>query len=87
MVQATITRRALVDLPVNTFGTPPSMNTVGKDVMGQKRQIDAVTEPEYPWIASRVKASPARDQGRLRDEMSLPEVGQCPRDELSRIDL
>ena len=80
MVQTTHTRRALVDLPVNTFGTPPSMSQVGKDGTGLKRPIDAVTEAEYPWVASRVKVSPASIQSCRRDEVSLEKVSQCHKD-------
>lgn len=74
MAQFTPTRRALVDLPVNTFSTPSSMNSVGKASMGHKRQIQEVEEPEFAQPTSRVRVSPARSQSTLKDDALLGQV-------------
>ncbi|CAD6590761.1 MAG: hypothetical protein ASARMPREDX12_004723 [Alectoria sarmentosa] len=71
MAQSSPSRRALVDLPVNTLGTPSSMTTVGKASMGHKRQIQEVEEPEYAQSTSRVRVSPARSQSILKDDAPL----------------
>lgn len=70
MAQSTPERRALVDLPVNTFGTPSSMTTVGKVSISHKRQIQEVEEPEFAQPTSRVRVSPARPQTTLIDDVS-----------------
>ena len=75
MNQATPTRRALVDLPVNTMGTPSAIGNTRKSTTKHKRPIDAVAEPEYPLTPSRVKVPPFRPQKKFRDGMPLPEVG------------
>ena len=75
MSQATPTRRALVDLPVNTLGTPSAVGDDRKSSTTYKRPIEAVAEPEYPLAISRVKASATRPQNNLRDGMLLPDVG------------
>lgn len=74
MAQSTPTRRALIDLPVNTFGTPLSMTTVGKASMGQKRQIREVEEPEFPQATSRVRVSPVRSESTLKDDIPSRQV-------------
>lgn len=68
MAQITPSRRALVDLQVNTFGTPSSMTTVGKASVGHKRQIQEVDEPEFTQPTSRVRVSPARSQSATKDD-------------------
>ena len=68
MAQTTPSRRALVDLPVNTFSTPPSITAMRKAPMGQKRQIQEVEEPESAQPTSRVRVSPARSQSTLKDD-------------------
>ena len=62
MAQTPPSRRALVDLPVNTLGTPSSLTSLGKASMGQKRQIQEVEEPEFAQSRSRVRVSPVRYQ-------------------------
>ncbi|KAL9073613.1 MAG: hypothetical protein Q9161_002855 [Pseudevernia consocians] len=68
MALSTPTRRALVDLPVNTLGTLSGMTTVGKASMGHKRQIQEVEEPEFAQSTSRVRMSPARSQSTLTND-------------------
>lgn len=75
MAQSTPTRRALVDLPVNTFGTPSSMSTTGKASVGHKRQIHEVEDPEFAQPTSRVRVSPVRSQSTLKYDASS---GQTP---------
>ena len=77
MAQSSPSRRALVDLPVNTLGTPSSMTTVGKASMGHKRQIQEVEEPEYAQSTSRVRVSPARSQSILKDDAPLGQVSHA----------
>lgn len=74
MAQATPTRRALVDLPVNTFGTPSALSNPGKGTPSHKRTVDAVSEPEYPRLKSPVKVLHTDPQKGRKDEM---EVSQC----------
>lgn len=77
MAQSTPTRRALVDLPVNTLGTPSSMTTMGKASMGHKRPIQEVEEPEFAQSTSRVRVSPARSQSTLKDDAPSGQVSQA----------
>ena len=77
MAQSTPTRRALIDLPVNTFGTPPSMNKAAKTSMGHKRQIQEVEEVEFAQPTSRVRVSPVRSQNTLHDDTSLRQVSHA----------
>ena len=72
MAQASPTRRALVDLPVNTLGTPSSMHNTDKPFSSHKRAIDEVEEPEYTQPASRVCVSPSRPESTARN-MTQPE--------------
>ena len=74
MAQPTPSRRALVDLPVNTFSTPPSITAIRKAPMGQKRQIQEVEEPEFAQPTSRVRVSPARSQSTLKDDAASVQV-------------
>lgn len=74
MAQSTPTRRALTDLPVNTFGTPSSTTTVAKTSMGHKRQIQEVEEAEFAQPTSRVRVSPVRSQSTHTDDTSLGQV-------------
>lgn len=72
MAHATPTRRALVDLPVNTFGTPSEMNKPRKEAPSHmKRPFREVEEPEYTQPTTRVKVSPTRSQVTPSD---LPEA-------------
>lgn len=75
MAQTTPSRRALVDLPVNTFGTPSGTTTLGKAQMGQKRQIEEVEEPEFAQPRSRVRVSPVRSQSAPKDDVPSGQVG------------
>ena len=68
MAKTTPSRRALVDLPINTFGTSFSMTTSQKAAVGQKRQIQEVEEPEFAQPRSRVRVSPARSQSAPKDD-------------------
>lgn len=68
MAQTTPSRRALVDLPVNTFVSPSSMTTVGKPSMAQKRQIQEVEEPEFARPKARVRLSPVHSQSASKDD-------------------
>ena len=68
MAQTTPSRRALVDLPVNTFGTPTSMSTLGKAFMSRKRSIQEVEEPESAQPTSRVRLSPVSSQEAMNDD-------------------
>lgn len=77
MAQSTPTRRALIDLPINTFGTPSSMPPVGKTSMGHKRQIQEVEEPEFAQPTSRVRVSLARSQSTLKDKTPLGQVSHA----------
>ena len=74
MALSTPTRRALVDLPVNTLGTLSGMTTVGKASMGHKRQIQEVEEPEFAQSTSRVRMSPARSQSTLTNDAPSGQV-------------
>ena len=74
MAQTTPSRRALVDLPVNTLGTPSSITNVGKASMGQKRQIQEVGEPEFPQSRSRVRTSPVRSHSSPKDKTPSRQV-------------
>lgn len=74
MAQTTPSRRALLDLPVNTFGTPSSLTTAGKASMGHKRQIQEVEEPEFPQPTSRVRVSPAGSRNTPRNDAQLAQV-------------
>ena len=70
MTQFSAPRRALVDLPINTFGTPTKTNNPEK--AAGKRSIDLVTDPEYP--TPRVKMSPVRSQENSKIDGLLPKV-------------
>ena len=74
MALSTPTRRALVDLPVNTLGTLSGMTTVGKASMSHKRQIQEVEEPEFAQSTSRVRMSPARSQSTLTNDAPSGQV-------------
>ena len=74
MALSTPTRRALVDLPVNTFSTPSSLITGEKASMGHKRQIQEVEEPEFAQPTSRVRMSTASSQSTLKDVAPLGQV-------------
>ena len=74
MAQTPPSRRALVDLPVNTLGTPSGMTSLGKASMGQKRQIQEVEEPEFAQPRSRVRVSPVRYQSTSKDNTPLGQV-------------
>lgn len=78
MAQTTPSRRALVDLPVNSFGTPSSTSVVGKTSMGHKRQIHEVEEPEFAQPTSRVRVSPARSQSTLKDDAPSGQASHSP---------
>ena len=75
MAQTTPSRRALVDLPVNTFGTPSGLTVMGKASMGQKRQIQEVDEPEFARPRSRVRMSAVRSQSSSKDHTPSGQVG------------
>ncbi|KAK3175979.1 hypothetical protein OEA41_007301 [Lepraria neglecta] len=66
MAHATPTRRALVDLPVNSFSTPSAVRAMGKKSTGNKRRIHEVEEPESAQPTSRVSLSPARSASTLK---------------------
>ena len=74
MAQTPPSRRALVDLPVNTLGTPSGMTSLGKASMGQKRQIQEVEEPEFAQSRSRVRMSPVRRQSTSKDNTPCGQV-------------
>ncbi len=74
MALATPTRRALSDLPINTFGTPSTKGDIGKDALSNKRPIQVVADPEYAQPALRVRVSP-RSQTTLQGETPRQEVG------------
>ena len=74
MAQTPPSRRALVDLPVNTLGTPSGMTSLGKPPMGQKRQIQEVEEPEFAQPRSRVRVSPVRYQSTPKDKIPSGQV-------------
>ena len=74
MAQTTPSRRALVDLQVNTFGSPSSLTTLGKTSMGQKRQIQEVEEPEFAQPRSRVRVSPIHAHSAPKDGNSSGQV-------------
>jgi len=57
MALGTPTRHALVDLPVNTFGTPSGTLFTDKSLAGHKRPIGQVDEPEMQENALRMRSS------------------------------
>ena len=77
MAQTTPSRRALVDLPVNTLGTPLSTTTVGKASMAQKRQIQDVEEPEFAQSKARVRLSPVRPQSASKGDAPSGQVSHA----------
>ena len=59
MDQAIPARRALVDLPVNTFGTPSATINMDKPLSSHKRSIrDVEDTSDYSRPSSRVRVSP-----------------------------
>ena len=74
MAQTPPSRRALVDLPVNTLGTPSTLTSLRKASMGQKRQIQEVEEPECEQPRSRVRVSPVRYQSTPMDNTPPAQV-------------
>lgn len=79
MAAATPSRRALGDLPINTFGTPPKTGMIGKLKTGIKRQIYEVDKLEYGQAASRVRLSPAFAQRTAKEDISLTQASSFPR--------
>ena len=77
MAQTTPSRRALVDLQVNTFGSPSNLTTLGKTSMGQKRQIQEVEEPEFAQPRSRVRVSPIHAHSAPKDGNSSGQVSHA----------
>ena len=65
MTTASPLRRALVDLPVNTAGTPRSGQRSHKMQTGKKRPHSAIEESENEYEAPRQKTSVGRQPGRL----------------------
>ena len=66
MALATPTRRALLDLPVNTFGTQPTSSTTSMKATGNgglKRRLHEMEESEQLQPPPRVRLSQAAPQG------------------------
>lgn len=67
MAQATPARPALVDLPLNIFGTS-RMNIMRKDPTSRKRPIQEVEDAESGTPPSRVCTSPTRSASTLKSK-------------------
>jgi hypothetical protein len=81
MALPTPTRRALVDLPLNSFATPSAARDMGKEPTIHKRRIQEVKDLGLVPPASRLCLSPTRLASTVRDERAGEEV----RDVLSHL--
>ncbi len=76
MAVATPSRRALVDLPVNTFGTPTGSAAKLIATMGRKRHISEVDEPHLPEPGSARRDLSTDSASTLKDDHTSREVGK-----------
>ena len=81
MALPTPTRRALVDLPLNSCAMPSAARDIGKEPGIHKRRIQEVEDLGSVQPASRPCLSPARLASTIRDER----VGEEVRNVLSHL--
>lgn len=74
MAFATPTRRALVDLDINKYGTPSAVNPNYKEMASKKRSIREVEQPELPPSSSRARISPLRSERTFKTMAPQDEV-------------
>ena len=74
MAQATPTRRALVDLPINVFGTPSTTSTMRNLATSYKRQIDEVDDAEFAQPKSRICTLEAGSASNIKAESTQKAV-------------